>query len=48
MSKFKEVIKTREQFRKIMKEQGESVTRKSIFYLDKHCGVFIARHHSCR
>ncbi len=43
MSKFKEVIETREQFRKIMKEPGESVTRKSISYLDKHCGVFIAR-----
>jgi len=43
MKKFKEVIKTRDEFRSIMKEPSELVTRKTLSYLDKHCGVFINR-----
>ncbi len=43
MTKFDDVIKTHEQFRKIMKEPSELVTRKSLSYLDKHCGTFISR-----
>ncbi len=43
MSKFKDVVETREQLRSILDEPGELVTRKTIPYLDKHCGVFIGR-----
>ena len=43
MKKFKEIIKTREEFRSIMKEPSELVTRKTLLYLDKHCGAFINR-----
>ena len=39
MKKFKEIIKTREEFRSIMKEPSELVTRKTLSYLDKHCGA---------
>ena len=43
MTNFKEVIKTREEFRSIMKVPSELVTRKTLSSLDKHCGVFINR-----
>jgi hypothetical protein len=43
MKNFKEVIRTREEFRSIMKVPSELVTRKTLSYLDKHCGVFINR-----
>lgn len=40
--KFKDIIETREEFRSIMKEPSERVTRKTLSYLDKHCCVFIS------
>lgn len=43
MAQFKEVIETRAQFRSLMREPGELVTRKTLDKLDKHCGVFINR-----
>ena len=43
MTQFAEVIETREQFRSIMGEANDKVTRKSLSELDKHCGVFIGR-----
>ncbi len=43
MSKFKSIIETRDQLRAILKEPSELVPRKSLKYLDKHCGVFIGR-----
>ena len=43
MSKFKSIIETRDQLRAILKEPSELVTRKTLKYLDKHCGVFIGR-----
>lgn len=43
MARFDDVINTREQFRSIMGEPGDKVTRKSLSALDKHCGVFIGR-----
>ena len=43
MARFNDVIETREQFRSIMGEPSDKVTRKSLSALDKHCGVFIGR-----
>ena len=43
MTKFNDVITTKKQFREIMKEPSELVIKKSLSYLDKHCGVFISR-----
>ncbi len=43
VTQFDDVIETREQFRSIMGEPSDKVTRKSLSALDKHCGVFIAR-----
>ena len=43
MAHFNDVIETREQFRSIMGEPSDKVTRKSLSALDKHCGVFIGR-----
>ena len=43
MARFDDVIETREQFRSIMGEPSDKVTRKSLSALDKHCGVFIGR-----
>ncbi|MEM7707812.1 MAG: MSMEG_1061 family FMN-dependent PPOX-type flavoprotein [Pseudomonadota bacterium] len=43
MARFEDVITTREQFRSIMGEPSDKVTRKSLSALDKHCGVFIGR-----
>ena len=43
MTQFDDVIETREQFRSIMGEPSDKVTRKSLSELDKHCGTFIAR-----
>jgi len=43
VARFDDVINTREQFRSIMGEPGDKVTRKSLSALDKHCGVFIGR-----
>ncbi len=43
MARFNDVIETREQFRRIMGEANDSVIRKSLSALDKHCGVFIGR-----
>ena len=40
---FDKVISTREEFRSILSEPGEFVTRKTLSRLDKHCGVFIGR-----
>ncbi len=43
MARFEDVIETREEFRSIMGEPSDKVTRKSLSALDKHCGVFIGR-----
>ena len=43
MTQFDDVIETREQFRSIMGEPSDKVTRKSLSELDKHCGTFIGR-----
>ena len=43
MAQFDDVIETREQFREIMGEPSDKVTRKSLSALDKHCGAFIGR-----
>jgi len=43
MTRFNDVIETREQFRSVMGEPGDKVTRKSLSALDRHCGVFIGR-----
>ncbi len=43
MTRFNDVIQTREQFRDIMGEPSDKVTRKTLARLDKHCGVFIGR-----
>lgn len=43
MTRFNDVIETREQFRAVMGEPGDKVTRKSLSALDRHCGVFIGR-----
>jgi PPOX class probable FMN-dependent enzyme len=43
MNQFTDVIETREQLRKVLKEPSEHVTRKVLKYLDKHCGSFIAK-----
>ena len=43
MTRFDDVIETREQFRAVMGEPSDKVTRKTLFALDKHCGVFIGR-----
>ncbi len=40
---FNQVITSREEFRSIMPEPSELVTRKALDRLDKHCGVFINR-----
>lgn len=43
MRKFNNTIRTRDQLRSVLKEPSELVTRKTLNYLDKHCGVFIGR-----
>lgn len=43
MTRFNHVIQTREQFRSVVGEPSDLVTRKSLSFLDKHCGVFIGR-----
>lgn len=43
MARFNDVVTTREQLRSILTEPSERVSRKSLSYLDKHCGVFIGR-----
>ena len=43
MARFNDVIETREQFRSIMGEPSDKVTRKSLSALDRHCGLFIGR-----
>ena len=43
MNKFQDIIRSREQFREILGEPSELVTRKTLSALDKHCGVFINR-----
>ncbi|MEJ2574814.1 MAG: hypothetical protein P8164_14715 [Gammaproteobacteria bacterium] len=43
MKYFKEIIKTREEFRSIAKDPSELVTGKTLSYLDKHRAVFINR-----
>jgi PPOX class probable FMN-dependent enzyme len=43
VTQFNDVIETREQFRSVMGEPGDMVTRKTMSALDKHCGVFIGR-----
>ncbi|WOJ93814.1 pyridoxamine 5'-phosphate oxidase family protein [Congregibacter variabilis] len=43
MARFNDVISTREQFRSIMGEPSDLVTRKSLSALDRHCGVFIGK-----
>jgi len=43
VTKFNDVIETREQFRAIMGDANAIVTRKTLSVLDKHCGIFIGR-----
>ena len=43
MNSFNDVITTRAQLRSILDEPSELVTRKSLSFLDKHCGAFIGR-----
>ncbi|MEM8684125.1 MAG: MSMEG_1061 family FMN-dependent PPOX-type flavoprotein [Pseudomonadota bacterium] len=43
VARFEDVIETREQFRAVMGEPSDKVTRKSLSALDKHCGAFIDR-----
>jgi len=43
MTKFQDVITSREQFREIMGDASELVTRKTLSVLDEHCGAFINR-----
>ncbi len=43
MIEFNDVIETREQLRGIIEEPVDLVTRKTLSFLDKHCGVFIGR-----
>lgn len=43
MAQFNDIITTREQFREIMGEPSELVTRKTLSSLDKHCATFINR-----
>ncbi|MFT7130665.1 MAG: PPOX class probable FMN-dependent enzyme [Gammaproteobacteria bacterium] len=43
MSRFNDVIENRGQFREIMGEPSELVSRKVLNKLDKHCGTFINR-----
>jgi len=43
MRKFNDIIESRVQLRSILKTPSELVTRKTLKYLDKHCGVFINR-----
>jgi len=43
MARYKDVIETTEQFRSIMGEPIDLVTRKTLAHLDRHCGVFIGR-----
>ncbi|HCU89932.1 MAG TPA: pyridoxamine 5'-phosphate oxidase [Gammaproteobacteria bacterium] len=43
MARYKDVIETTEQFRSIMGDPIELVTRKTLSHLDRHCGVFIER-----
>lgn len=40
---FEDVITTREEFRAIMAAPSDLVTRKTLDYLDRHCGIFIGR-----
>ena len=43
MPEFKDVIRSRDEFRALMKEPSELVTRKTLDKLDQHCGAFIQR-----
>jgi PPOX class probable FMN-dependent enzyme len=43
VGKFEEIIETREQLRTVLEEPSDLVTRKTLSFLDKHCGVFIGR-----
>ena len=43
MNKLEDVIETREKLRSILKEPSDLVTRKTLSFLDKHCGIFISR-----
>ena len=43
MARFEDVVETRDQFRSVMGEPSDKVTRKTLSALDRHCGVFIAR-----
>tara|TARA_B100000780_G_C21055995_1_gene424247 strand:+ start:511 stop:1137 length:627 start_codon:yes stop_codon:yes gene_type:complete len=43
MARFTDVIENREQFRAIMREPSEKVTRKTLSKLDIHCKSFISR-----
>ncbi len=43
VAEFQDVITTRDEFRKVMGEPSELVTRKTLSHLDGHCGAFINR-----
>jgi len=43
MSELECVIETREQLRNVLDEPGNSVSRKTLSFLDNHCSVFIGR-----
>ena len=43
MTRFNEIISSREQLRDILGEPPEPVVRKTLSQLDRHCGVFINR-----
>lgn len=43
MRVFNDVIQNRDQLRAVLEEPRELVTRKTLSYLDKHCGAFIGR-----
>jgi PPOX class probable FMN-dependent enzyme len=43
MGRFKNAIETRDELRSVLPEPTDLVTRKTLTYLDKHCGVFISR-----
>jgi PPOX class probable FMN-dependent enzyme len=43
MDRFKDIVRSIDELRSIMGEPIDSVTRKTLSHLDKHCGVFIGR-----
>ncbi|GAA0584478.1 pyridoxamine 5'-phosphate oxidase family protein [Halomonas salifodinae] len=43
MTRFNDLIETREQLRAVLPEPSELVTRKCLSALDRHCGQFIGR-----